>query len=38
MGDQIMTPSKQRLRDRMGSVSTADMAAVEKAVLVQLGM
>ena len=37
MADQIMTASKQRLRDRLGSLSTADMVAVEKAVLLQLG-
>ena len=36
--DQIATASKQRLRDKLGSLSLADMAAVEKAVLVQLGM
>lgn len=37
MADQIMTASKQRLRDRLGSLSIADMVAVEKAVLLQLG-
>jgi mRNA interferase MazF len=36
--DQIATASKQRLRDKLGSLSLADMAAVEKAVLVQLGI
>jgi mRNA interferase MazF len=38
MADQIVTVSKQRLRDKLGSLSPADMAAVEKAVLLQLGI
>ncbi len=38
MADQIATASKQRLRDKLGSISPADMAAVEKAVLLQLGI
>lgn len=38
MADQIVTASKQRLRDKLGSLSPADMAAVEKAVLLQLGI
>jgi len=36
--DQIATASKQRLRDKMGSLSSADLAALEKAVLLQLGI
>jgi mRNA interferase MazF len=36
--DQIATASKQRLRDKMGTLSTSDLAAVEKAVLLQLGI
>lgn len=36
--DQIATASKQRLRDKMGSLSSTDLTAVEKAVLLQLGM
>jgi len=36
--DQIATASKQRLRNKLGSLSLADLAAVEKAVLVQLGI
>jgi mRNA interferase MazF len=36
--DQIATASKQRLRNKMGSLSSADLAAVEKAVLLQLGI
>ncbi len=38
MADQIMTVSKQRLRSRMGILSASDMAAVERAVLLQVGM
>ncbi len=38
MADQIMTASKQRLRDKLGILSLADMAAVEQAVLLQLGV
>lgn len=38
MADQIMTASKQRLRDKLGSLSTADMENVEKAVLLQLSI
>jgi mRNA interferase MazF len=36
--DQIATTSKQRLRNKVGSLSSTDLAAVEKAVLVQLGI
>lgn len=36
--DQIATASKQRLRDKLGALSSADMAAVEKAVMLQLGI
>jgi mRNA interferase MazF len=36
--DQIATASKERLRDKLGTLSLADMAAVEKAVLLQLGI
>jgi len=36
--DQIATASKQRLRDKVGNLSSADLAAVEKAVLLQLGI
>jgi mRNA interferase MazF len=35
--DQIATASKQRLRNKAGTLSAADLAAVEKAVLLQLG-
>lgn len=38
MADQITTASKQRLKSKLGSLSQADMAAVENAVLLQLGM
>ena len=36
--DQIATASKQRLRNNLGSLSFADLAAVDKAVLLQLGI
>jgi mRNA interferase MazF len=36
--DQIATASKQRLLNKAGNLSSADLAAVEKAVLVQLGI
>ncbi|MFY9562024.1 MAG: type II toxin-antitoxin system PemK/MazF family toxin [Terriglobales bacterium] len=38
MADQIMTAAKQRLQDRIGNLSPADMLQVEKAVLLQLGI
>jgi len=38
MADQIATASKQRLRNRLATLSRADMTAVESAVLLQLGM
>jgi mRNA interferase MazF len=36
--DQIATTAKPRLQNKMGTVSISDLAAVEKAVLVQLGI
>jgi mRNA interferase MazF len=38
MADQMMTASKARLRDRMDRLSAADMQAVEKAILLHLGV
>jgi mRNA interferase MazF len=38
MADQIMTAAKQRLRDKLGSLSSADMVAVDKSVLLHLGI
>ena len=38
MADQITTISKLRLRQRMGSLSTGDLAAVEDAVLLHLAI
>jgi len=38
MADQIMTAAKQRVRDKLGSLSSADIVAVEKAVLLHLGI
>jgi mRNA interferase MazF len=36
--DQIATASKQRLLNKVGNLSSADLAAVEKAVFLQLGI
>jgi mRNA interferase MazF len=36
--DKIATASKQRLCNKAGSLSSADLAAVEKAVLLQSGI
>jgi len=38
MADQIMTASKERLRNRMGMLSPRDLKAVEDAILVQLAI
>lgn len=38
MADQIATVSKRRLGDRIGTLSAEDMAAVERAIRVQLGL
>lgn len=38
MADQIATVSKLRLRDRAGTVSTDDMAGVERVLRLQLGL
>jgi mRNA interferase MazF len=38
MADQIMTASKQRLRNKLGALSREDVTAVENAVLMQMGM
>lgn len=38
MGDQVMTASKGRLRTKVGSLDSTDMAAVENALLLQLGI
>jgi mRNA interferase MazF len=38
MADQIMTASKQRLRNRAGRLSTSEMKAVEEAILLHLGI
>src|SRR5271169_4088976 len=38
MADQIMTASKKRLRNKLGNLSQPDVAAVESAVLLQLGI
>ena len=38
MADQIMTASKQRLKNKLGILSRADLTAVEAAVLLQLAI
>jgi mRNA interferase MazF len=38
MADQLMTASKQRLRSKLGDLSSSSVAAVESAVLLQLGI
>ena len=38
MADQIATASKQRLRGRLGQLTAADLAGVERAIRVQLGL
>ena len=38
MADQIATVSKNRLQDPAGKVSAQDLAAIERAVRVQLGL
>ena len=38
MADQIATASKQRLKSRLGQLSREDLAAVERAVRLQLGL
>jgi mRNA interferase MazF len=38
MADQIATVSKLRLQSKVGSVNRADLAAIERAIRVQLGL
>jgi len=38
MADQLTTASKKRLRSRVGILSVSDVAAVESAILLQLGI
>ena len=38
MADQIMTASKERLRNRMGTLSPQDVRAVEDAIMVHFGI
>lgn len=38
MADQITTASKERLIEFAGSLSAADLAAVERAIRIQLGL
>jgi mRNA interferase MazF len=38
MADQLTTASKKRVRSRLGELSASDVAAVECAILLQLGI
>jgi mRNA interferase MazF len=38
IADQLTTASKLRLRERLGHLTLQDMAAVERAICVQLGL
>ena len=38
MADQIMTADKQRLKRRIGKVSTPEMLGIERALKIQLGL
>ena len=38
MADQLTTASKKRLRSKLGELSVSDVAAVERAILMQLGI
>jgi mRNA interferase MazF len=38
MADQLSTISKRRLRERLGQLSQDDMAAIERAICVQLDL
>jgi mRNA interferase MazF len=38
MADQVMTADKQRLKRRIGRVSTAEMLGIERALRIQLGL
>jgi mRNA interferase MazF len=38
MADQITTASKQRLRNKIGQLVSADLTGVERAIRIQLGL
>ena len=38
MADQITTASKQRLRNKIGQLASADLTGVERAIKIQLGL
>jgi len=38
MADQLTTASKKRVRSKLGELSVSDVAAVESAILLQLGI
>jgi mRNA-degrading endonuclease toxin of MazEF toxin-antitoxin module len=38
MADQLSTISRRRLQDKMGNLTIQDLAAVERAICIQLGL
>jgi mRNA interferase MazF len=38
MADQLTTASKKRIRSKLGELSISDVAALERAILLQLGI
>jgi mRNA interferase MazF len=38
MADQLTTASKERLRSKLGTLSTSDIASVERAILLHVGI
>jgi mRNA interferase MazF len=38
MADQLTTASKERLTNQFGTITSADMKAIERAIKIQLGM
>jgi mRNA interferase MazF len=38
MADQITTANKKRLKNKLGTITTKDVTAIEKAVKIQLGL
>ena len=38
MADQLTTASKKRMRSKLGELSVSDVASVERAILLQLGI
>ena len=38
MADQLMTAAKERLKEKLGTLSREDMRAVKQAIKIRLGM